>query len=62
MSGKKDHLDYGEGQRAQYGEGSSHRTEEKTRAVDKSASHAFAGGRRRGKRLPDPRRPDGERK
>jgi hypothetical protein len=42
---KKDELDYGEGQREQYGEGSSYRPEEKTEAADEMGkSGGFAGG------------------
>lgn len=57
---KSKHLDYGEGQREQYGEGTSYRPEEKTKAADKSTEHGFAGGKRKGKSLPDPNKPADE--
>lgn len=47
---KKSDLNYGEGQREQYGEGSSYRPEEKTKAADQMGqSDEFAGGDRNSK-------------
>jgi hypothetical protein len=61
MSKKKsDHLKYGEGQREQYGEGTSYRPEDKTKAAQESTEHEFAGGERKDKSLPHPRKPAGE--
>lgn len=61
MTKKKDgHLGYGEGQREQYGEGDAYRSEDKTKAADRSTEHGFAGGKRRKKSIPDTRKPADE--
>jgi hypothetical protein len=61
MSKKKsDHLKYGEGQREQYGESTSYRPEDKTKAAQESIEHDFAGGERKDNSLPHPRKPADE--
>lgn len=57
---KEQKLTYGEGQREQYGEGTSYRPEEKTGAADEFTEHGFAGGARKKKAIPDTRKPDGD--
>ncbi len=54
---KNPRLKYGEGQREQYGEGTSYRPEEKTKAADEINEHGFAGGEREDKGIPDTRKP-----
>jgi hypothetical protein len=56
---KNAHLKYGEGQREQYGEGTAYRPEDKTKAAQ-SDEHGFAGGERKDKSLPHPRKPADE--
>lgn len=43
-SAPSEELDYGEGQREQYGEGYRYRREELSEGADKSTSHGWAGG------------------
>jgi hypothetical protein len=57
---KNTHLKYGEGQREQYGEGTAYRPEDKTKAAQESDEHGFAGGERKDKSLPHPRKPADE--
>ncbi len=59
MAAKKSQkLNYGEGQRGQYGEGTRYRAEEKTEAARTMDDHGFAGGERPKKPIPDTKKPD----
>lgn len=53
----RDHLEYGQGQREQYGEGKRYRPDDKSKAADKFNDHDFAGGERKDAPLPDPHKP-----
>jgi hypothetical protein len=58
-STKAQHLEYGEGQRENYGEGAGYRPEDKTPAAEKvGQSDGFAGGKRPRTNHPDENKPD----
>jgi hypothetical protein len=58
---KNVHLDYAEGPREQYGEGTRYRKEDLTKGADTANSHdGFAGGDRPSRPVPNPRLPQGD--
>ncbi len=58
---KSKHLEYGEGQREQYGEAKQYRKEDLTEGADKANDlGGFAGGKRKPKSIPDPQKPAGD--